>query len=228
MPALVMSRPALSVLAVTLSVRVPAAPPAVIAPPLKFKLCVPVKVRSALSAIAFAVVVVIAAPVELLIVLFPEIVSPPVAVFPIAPALLIFSVPALNVVPPVKVFVFESVSVPAPDFVRLDALLTTPVTATVPPEACWMVSGESRKTPPLSVFVPLVFCESTSSALDVLLVTVLMVLPNAWPPVRFVSWKVAPSARFCVSVVPKSPPSRSALVVMLPPLLSFSVLPFIK
>ena len=81
----------------------------------------------------------------------------------------------------------ESVSAPAPVFVRLEALLTTPVTASVPPAACEKVSGESRKTLPLSVFVPLVFCESTSSAFEVLPVTLLILLPKVCPPVRLVS-----------------------------------------
>ena len=210
----------------TARVRVPAAPPRVSTPPLRLMLFVPVTVRSPFRLSAFAVVVTMAPAVAFSVP--PVTVSAPAVVFPSAALLFRFSVPAASVVPPVKVFTPERVSVPAPCFVRLDAPLMTPVAARVPPAACWSRSGESRKMFPLRVFVPAVFCESTISAPEVLPVTLLIFPAKVCPPAASVSWKVAPSARFWVPVVPKSPPSRSPVVAMLPPLLSFSTPLFIR
>ena len=80
----------------------------------------------------------------------------------------------------------------------------------------------------LSVFVPLVFCEFTTKAPEVLLATEFTTPAKVRPPVAGVRLNVAPSARFCVPVVAKSPPRRTAVPFRLPPVLRFSVPVFIR
>ena len=99
--------------------------PRVAVPVPRFRLFVPVKAKSAFQLWALLFERVIAPPLVLSIVP-PAMVKVPV---PSAVALLMLSVPALSVVPPLKVFAPETVHIPAPDLIKDVAPPLSPITA---------------------------------------------------------------------------------------------------
>ena len=101
------------------------------APVPRFSAFEPVKVKSPFQFCGLLLDSVSEPPLVLLIVP-PEIVKVPV---PSAVALLMFNVPALNVVPPVNVFAPESVRAPAPALVsEKPEPEIAPPTVSVPPD----------------------------------------------------------------------------------------------
>ena len=92
-----------------------------------------------------------------------------------------------------------TVTVPVPPVSTVSLRFFTskvPVDVLSEPPVAWKIfKSLSRKMPPVSVFVPLPFCELTVSRPEVLPLTVLMVLEKFTPPVAGEMSRVPPAPR---------------------------------